>query len=128
MPDYFDIVKSPMCWTMIDAKINKFEYWDFQAFRVRHLCIRFMACLRLHGHRTTLNLLLITPSCTIKRGLSSTKMPYVFKRNQGPFLTLSGSWSLSMVFPLILMVITALALMACHLLATWNLRPMYLNS
>ena len=38
VPDYFDIIKNPMCWTMIDAKINKFEYWDFQAFRVRRLC------------------------------------------------------------------------------------------
>lgn len=35
VPDYFDIVENPMCWTMIEAKINKFEYWDFQAFRVR---------------------------------------------------------------------------------------------
>lgn len=37
VPDYFDIIKNPMCWTIIDAKMNKFEYWDFRAFRVRQL-------------------------------------------------------------------------------------------
>ena len=41
VPDYFDIIKNPMCWAMIDAKIDEFEYWDFQAFRVRHLCFLF---------------------------------------------------------------------------------------
>jgi len=33
VPDYFELIKDPMCWAMIDAKINKFEYWDFQVFR-----------------------------------------------------------------------------------------------
>jgi NuA3 HAT complex component NTO1 len=33
-PDYFDIVKQPMCWEMIDAKLDRHEYWDLQVFKV----------------------------------------------------------------------------------------------
>ncbi|KAG5651329.1 hypothetical protein H0H81_009082 [Sphagnurus paluster] len=33
VPDYFDIVKTPMCWTMIEAKIDKYEYWDVKTFK-----------------------------------------------------------------------------------------------
>ena len=34
VPDYFEIVKKPMCWMMIEAKMDKYEYWDVQAFKV----------------------------------------------------------------------------------------------
>lgn len=34
VPDYFDIIKQPMCWNMIDAKLDRHEYWDLQAFKV----------------------------------------------------------------------------------------------
>ena len=37
VPNYFDVIEHPMCCTMIDAKINKFEQWDFQVFWVRCL-------------------------------------------------------------------------------------------
>ncbi|KAF5379525.1 hypothetical protein D9615_006509 [Tricholomella constricta] len=33
VPDYFDIIKKPMCWTIIETKLDKHEYWDFQAFK-----------------------------------------------------------------------------------------------
>lgn len=34
VPDYLDIVKQPMCWNTIDAKLDRHEYWDLQAFKV----------------------------------------------------------------------------------------------
>ncbi|KAJ3565446.1 hypothetical protein NP233_g7624 [Leucocoprinus birnbaumii] len=33
VPDYYDIVKKPMCWMMIEAKLDRHEYWDVQAFK-----------------------------------------------------------------------------------------------
>jgi hypothetical protein len=37
VPDYFDIVKHPMCWNIIDSKLDRHEYWDLQALKVHHL-------------------------------------------------------------------------------------------
>lgn len=34
VPDYFDIVKRPMCWSTIDSKLDRHEYWDLQSFKV----------------------------------------------------------------------------------------------
>jgi NuA3 HAT complex component NTO1 len=34
VPDYYDIVTKPMCWNMIEAKLDRHEYWDVQAFQV----------------------------------------------------------------------------------------------
>jgi hypothetical protein len=34
VPDYFDIVKNPMCWTVIEGKIDRHEYWDLKSFKV----------------------------------------------------------------------------------------------
>lgn len=34
VPDYYDIVAKPMCWSTIEAKLDRHEYWDVQAFRV----------------------------------------------------------------------------------------------
>ncbi|KAH7106704.1 PHD-zinc-finger like domain-containing protein [Auriculariales sp. MPI-PUGE-AT-0066] len=32
LPDYFDIITTPMCWKVIGEKIDNLEYWDAQAF------------------------------------------------------------------------------------------------
>ncbi|KIK56322.1 hypothetical protein GYMLUDRAFT_47090 [Collybiopsis luxurians FD-317 M1] len=33
VPDYFDIVARPMSWSVIDAKLDRHEYWDIKDFR-----------------------------------------------------------------------------------------------
>ncbi|KAG5643940.1 hypothetical protein DXG03_009352 [Asterophora parasitica] len=33
VPDYFDVVKKPMCWTVIEGKLDRHEYWDLQDFK-----------------------------------------------------------------------------------------------
>ncbi|KAK0193615.1 PHD-zinc-finger like domain-containing protein [Armillaria mellea] len=33
VPDYFDIIKRPMCWSIIEGKLDRHEYWDFRAFK-----------------------------------------------------------------------------------------------
>ncbi|KAK7031458.1 Bromodomain and phd finger-containing protein 3 [Favolaschia claudopus] len=33
VPDYFDVVKKPMSWSQIEAKVEGFQYWDVQAFK-----------------------------------------------------------------------------------------------
>ncbi|EPQ56227.1 hypothetical protein GLOTRDRAFT_105199 [Gloeophyllum trabeum ATCC 11539] len=30
VPDYFDIIERPMCWSIIDDKLDKHEYWNLQ--------------------------------------------------------------------------------------------------
>ena len=37
MPDYFDVIKKPMCWKYIDAKLDRNEYIDDPNVRVRVL-------------------------------------------------------------------------------------------
>ncbi|KAJ3502163.1 hypothetical protein NLJ89_g9014 [Agrocybe chaxingu] len=32
VPDYFDVIKKPMCWDIIDAKLEQNQYWDLQNF------------------------------------------------------------------------------------------------
>lgn len=34
MPDYYDIIKNPMCWNMIDRKLDRHEYLDLAEFKV----------------------------------------------------------------------------------------------
>jgi hypothetical protein len=36
VPDYFDVVKNPLCWSNIDAKLDRHEYWDLQIFKVSY--------------------------------------------------------------------------------------------
>lgn len=31
-PDYFDVIQRPICWTFIEQKLQRFEYWDTQTF------------------------------------------------------------------------------------------------
>ncbi|PPQ65251.1 hypothetical protein CVT24_011406 [Panaeolus cyanescens] len=33
VPDYFDIVKNPMCWSQIDAKLDQHQYWNVSEFK-----------------------------------------------------------------------------------------------
>ncbi|KII86055.1 hypothetical protein PLICRDRAFT_44511 [Plicaturopsis crispa FD-325 SS-3] len=33
VPDYLDIIKRPMCWNIIDEKLDRHQYWDIQAFK-----------------------------------------------------------------------------------------------
>jgi len=34
VPDYYEVVKNPMTWDAIDAKLDRHEYWDFETFKV----------------------------------------------------------------------------------------------
>ncbi|KAJ7355672.1 bromodomain and PHD finger-containing protein 3 [Mycena albidolilacea] len=33
VPDYFDVVKNPMCWSQIETKLDRSQYWDIQSFK-----------------------------------------------------------------------------------------------
>ncbi|KAJ7173601.1 bromodomain and PHD finger-containing protein 3 [Mycena filopes] len=33
VPDYFEVVKTPMAWINIEAKLDNHEYWDLQSFK-----------------------------------------------------------------------------------------------
>lgn len=33
VPDYYDVIKNPMSWSVIDAKLENHEYWSLQAFK-----------------------------------------------------------------------------------------------
>ncbi|KAF5379335.1 hypothetical protein D9757_007638 [Collybiopsis confluens] len=33
VPDYFDVVARPMCWSVIDAKLDRHEYWEIKSFK-----------------------------------------------------------------------------------------------
>ncbi len=35
VPDYFDIIKRPMCWKYIDEKLDRNEYFHLKDFQVR---------------------------------------------------------------------------------------------
>jgi len=37
VPDYFDVIQQPMWWGAIDEKLDRHEYWDINAFKVRLL-------------------------------------------------------------------------------------------
>lgn len=34
VPDYFDVIKKPMCWKNIEAKLDANEYWSVKDFEV----------------------------------------------------------------------------------------------
>lgn len=34
VPDYFDIIKHPMCWSLIDEKLDRHEYWNANDLKV----------------------------------------------------------------------------------------------
>ncbi|KAG7094890.1 hypothetical protein E1B28_005697 [Marasmius oreades] len=33
VPDYFEVVKDPMCWSTIDGKLDKHQYWHLDEFK-----------------------------------------------------------------------------------------------
>ncbi|KAJ3994236.1 hypothetical protein F5050DRAFT_1800805 [Lentinula boryana] len=33
VPDYFDVITQPMYWSLVDAKLDRHEYWDIKDFR-----------------------------------------------------------------------------------------------
>ncbi|KAI0782807.1 hypothetical protein C8Q75DRAFT_786204 [Abortiporus biennis] len=33
VPDYYDIIKNPICWSAIDRKLDNHEYWDLRDFK-----------------------------------------------------------------------------------------------
>ena len=35
VPDYYDVIKNPMCWDMIDQKLDRHEYLDLTEFKVK---------------------------------------------------------------------------------------------
>jgi len=39
VPDYFDVIPQPMWWGAIDENLDRHEYWDVGAFRVRSLLV-----------------------------------------------------------------------------------------
>lgn len=38
VPDYYDVITEPMCWTWIDERIEQNEYRTVGAFKVSHTC------------------------------------------------------------------------------------------
>lgn len=42
VPDYFDVIKEPMCWLYIDEKLEKRSYRNTADFKVRFECITLM--------------------------------------------------------------------------------------
>jgi len=34
VPDYYERIKKPMCWSVIEGKLERHEYWDLQTFKV----------------------------------------------------------------------------------------------
>jgi hypothetical protein len=38
-PDYFDVIKRPMCWQTIEDKLERHQYWDTQVFRTDILLV-----------------------------------------------------------------------------------------
>lgn len=34
VPDYYDIIKNPICWNTIDRKLDQYEYWDLESLKV----------------------------------------------------------------------------------------------
>ena len=37
VPDYYDVIKHPMCWDTIDQKLDRHEYLDLTEFKVKQL-------------------------------------------------------------------------------------------
>jgi hypothetical protein len=45
VPDYYEKIKKPMCWSVIEGKLERYEYWDLQTFKVRPNLMRIMNCV-----------------------------------------------------------------------------------
>ncbi|KAJ3538799.1 hypothetical protein NM688_g6469 [Phlebia brevispora] len=33
VPDYYDVIQRPICWSVIDTKLDRYEYWDVHALK-----------------------------------------------------------------------------------------------
>ena len=74
MPDYFDIVTNPMCWSIIDSKLDRHEYWDVKAFKVCLLSIKSVLEINIMLRMTsTLSSTMLF--CTINPEPHSTRLP-----------------------------------------------------
>ena len=40
VPDYYEKIAKPMCWSVIEGKLERHEYWDLQAFKVGVILVR----------------------------------------------------------------------------------------
>ena len=78
VPDYFDIIKRPMCWNIIDSKLDRHEYWDLQAMKVRNFMTPLTKSLVLTNvcvDRTMLSSSSAMLSCTTRLARHFTKLP-----------------------------------------------------
>ncbi|KAI0036173.1 PHD-zinc-finger like domain-containing protein, partial [Vararia minispora EC-137] len=39
VPDYYDVIKHPMCWAIIDARLDGHQYWDIEHFKADVLLV-----------------------------------------------------------------------------------------
>jgi len=53
VPDYYEKIKKPMCWSVIEGKLERHEYWDLQKFKVGVILIRIPKYIDLLAARTT---------------------------------------------------------------------------
>ena len=95
VPDYFEIVKNPMSWTEIDAKLDNHQYWDLQAFRV---CSTTLLAVLVH---TDARLLLIQDDIELvadnallynKQGTPFHKAAAKVKKDGNALLNLLEPW------------------------------------
>jgi len=53
VPDYYERIKKPMCWSVIEGKLERHEYWDLQTFKVGVNLLRPLNYADLLAARTT---------------------------------------------------------------------------
>ena len=53
VPDYYEKIKKPMCWSVIEGKLERHEYWDLQTFKVGVVLTRILNDVGLLATRTT---------------------------------------------------------------------------
>ena len=52
VPDYYEKIKKPMCWSVIEGKLERHQYWDLQTFKVGVPWV--LGCADLPATRMTL--------------------------------------------------------------------------
>jgi hypothetical protein len=54
VPDYYEKIKKPMCWSVIEGKLERHEYWDLQTFKVGAVVLmQLLNYVDLLANRTT---------------------------------------------------------------------------
>lgn len=74
VPDYYEVVKKPMTWDTIDAKLDRYEYWDFEAFKVSYGDGTYSICDPI-VFRVTSSSCCPTRSSTTSLGRHFTRLP-----------------------------------------------------